>query len=54
MREDRIAKIVQSMERHGMEQMIISDPSTIFYLTGRFVTPGSRLLVLYQIGRAHV
>ena len=47
MREDRIAKIVQSMERHGMEQMIISDPSTIFYLTGRFVTPGSRLLVLY-------
>lgn len=47
MRTDRIGKIVESMERHGMDQMIISDPSTIFYLTGRFVAPGFRLLVLY-------
>ena len=47
MRLDRISKIVQGMEQHGVEQMIISDPSTIFYLTGRFVAPGFRLLVLY-------
>lgn len=51
MRTDRVDKIVRSMERHGMDQMIISDPSTIFYLTGRFVSPGFRLLVLYLDAR---
>lgn len=46
MRMDRIEKIVKGMEENGIEQMIISDSSTLFYLTGRFAASGSRLLAL--------
>ncbi len=49
MRTDRVQKIVESMKKNGVDQMIISDPSTIFYLTdiGKFVAPGERMLVLF-------
>lgn len=47
MRRDRIEKIVKSMGQHHMDQMIISNPSTLYYLTGWFVSPGERLLALY-------
>lgn len=47
MRTDRIEKIVKGMRAHGMDQMIISDPSTIYYLTGRFGPSGGRLFALY-------
>ncbi len=46
MREDRIDKIVDGMRNNKMDYMIISDPSTIFYLCGKFVEPGSRMLVM--------
>ena len=35
------------METEGLDQMIISDPYAIYYLTGRFIDPGERLLALY-------
>ena len=47
MRTDRIDKIVKGMREQGMDQMIISDPSTLYYLTGRFAPPGGRLFALY-------
>ncbi|MET3571185.1 Xaa-Pro dipeptidase [Enterocloster citroniae] len=34
------------MRQHNMDQMVISDPSTIFYLTGKFVASGARLFAL--------
>lgn len=46
MRIDRLNKIVAGMKEAGVDQMVISDPSTIFYLCDRFVSPGLRLLVL--------
>lgn len=46
MRTDRIQKIVKGMEENGIDQMIISDSSALFYLTGRFASGGSRLLAL--------
>ena len=46
MRTDRIEKIINSMRQHNMDQMVISDPSTIFYLTGKFVASGARLFAL--------
>lgn len=46
MREDRIDKIVKGMIKTQMDYMIISDPSTIFYLSNKFVEPGSRMLVM--------
>lgn len=35
------------MEEKGIPQMIISDPVAIFYLTGKWIIPGERLLALY-------
>lgn len=46
MRKDRILKILDEMKRNEMEYLIVSDPSTIFYLAGRFVSGGSRMLVM--------
>lgn len=43
----KLNKILKAMEENAMPQMIISDPVTIFYLTGKWIHPGERLLALY-------
>ena len=35
------------MEEQGIPQMIVADPVAIFYLTGKWIFPGERLLALY-------
>ncbi|MBS5463817.1 MAG: aminopeptidase P family protein [Clostridium sp.] len=47
MNTQRLEKVLKKMETEGLEQMIISDPYAIYYLTGRFIDPGERLLALY-------
>lgn len=47
MKENRVNRILKSMEAKGISQMIISDPTAIFYLTGKWIYPGERLLALY-------
>ena len=44
---NKVNRILKSMEEKGVPQMIISDPPTIFYLTGKWIIPGERLLALY-------
>ena len=44
---NKISRVLKSMEEKGVPQMIISDPTTIFYLTGKWIHPGERLLALY-------
>ncbi len=43
----RIDKVLKEMEARGLEQLLISDPPSIFYLTGRWILPNERLLALY-------
>ena len=47
MNTQRLEKVLKKMETEGLDQMIISDPYAIYYLTGRFIDPGERLLALY-------
>lgn len=47
MKENRVNSILASMEAQGIPQMIISDPVAIYYLTGKWIHPGERLLALY-------
>lgn len=47
MNESRLKKVLDKMEQKGIHQMIITDPASIFYLTGRWILPGERLLALY-------
>ncbi|MCB7304975.1 Xaa-Pro peptidase family protein [Bariatricus massiliensis] len=44
---NKVSRILKSMEEKGIPQMIISDPVAIFYLTGKWIAPGERLLALY-------
>lgn len=46
MKENRVQKILDSMKSQEVSQLIISDPASIFYLTGRWILPGERMLVL--------
>lgn len=45
--EERVSRVLYNMEKMGLEQMIISDPPSVFYLTGRWILPNERLLALY-------
>ena len=46
MNSQRLSLMKSLMLAHGTDQIIICDPSTIFYLTGKWFSPGERLLVL--------
>lgn len=46
MRTDRIEKMIRGMGEHHIDQMIITDPSNLYYLTGRFAPSGARLFAL--------
>lgn len=43
----RTDRIVRKMQERELVSLLVSDPSTIFYLTGTWMHPGERLLILY-------
>ncbi|MCF4151527.1 aminopeptidase P family protein [Dethiosulfovibrio sp. F2B] len=47
MNRTRLDAVLASMEKKGIPQMIVSDPCAIFYLTGKWILPGERMLALY-------
>ena len=47
MYQQRISRVLAALENMGLEQMIVSDPDSIWYLTGYYVEPFERLLALY-------
>lgn len=47
MNTNRVDRILKSMSEHNLPQMIISDPVAIFYLIGKWIHPGERMLALY-------
>lgn len=47
MKGNRLERVIKNMEKHGLSQMLITAPSSIFYLTGKWIDPGERLLALY-------
>ncbi|MBP2650290.1 MAG: peptidase [Firmicutes bacterium] len=47
MNQVRLNKVLQGMENSNIPQMVICDPSSIFYLTGKWIFPGERMLALY-------
>lgn len=56
MKQARLQRVIANMERMGLPQLLISDPDSIYYLTGIGYDPGERLLALYldTEGRAHL
>jgi Xaa-Pro dipeptidase len=47
MKNLRLKRILINMEKNRLEQMIITSPASIFYLTGKWIEPGERMLALY-------
>ena len=45
--ENRSQRVLEALHSQGLDQMLISDPDSIWYLTGIHVDPGERLLALY-------
>lgn len=46
MKEARVAKVLQKMNDCGLTQIIVSEPSSVFYLTGKWIEPMERMLAL--------
>lgn len=42
----RLERVRAEMAAHGLTQLIVSDPTTIFYLTGLHIDPGERMYCL--------
>ncbi|GAA0126026.1 Xaa-Pro peptidase family protein [Clostridium sp. CTA-19] len=47
MKQNRLNKVIEGMNDRKITQLLISDPAAIFYLTGKWIHPGERLLALY-------
>lgn len=47
MNTNKLNRILSRMKDNDLSQMIICDPAAIFYLTGKWIFPGERLLALY-------
>lgn len=46
MYEKRVNRVVEEMVKRQQGQLLVSDPATIFYLTGKMIEPGERLVTL--------
>lgn len=44
---ERMKNALKELKKNGLEQMIVTDPSTIYYLTGEHVAPFERVFALY-------
>lgn len=47
MDQNKLSRVLESMKEAGIEQLIISDPAAINYLTGRYIDCMERMQVLY-------
>lgn len=47
MNQGRLERVIDIMKKNEVPQLIISDPVAIFYLIGKWIHPGERLLALY-------
>ena len=54
MKQQRLERVIRNMEAQGLHQLIVSDPESIYYLTGIGYDPGERLLALYLNDKGEV
>lgn len=47
MKESRVAAVLENLENMGLSQVLLTDPISIFYLTGRLIQPLERFYGLY-------
>lgn len=47
MKQNRVNNVIKLMKDQGLNQMIVTSPASIFYLTGKWISPGERMVALY-------
>lgn len=47
MNQSRISRVIENMKQHGLDQILVTATPSVYYLTGRWVSPGERMLALY-------
>lgn len=47
MNNHRLNQVLEMMRVEKIPQMLVSDPASVFYLTGKWIHPGERLMSLY-------
>ncbi len=47
MNESRIERVLENMQKSGLEQIVVTSTSSVYYLTGIWVEPLERMLALY-------
>lgn len=47
MNQQRLARVRQAMAEQGLEQILVTAPASVYYLTGLWVSPMERMWVLY-------
>jgi Xaa-Pro dipeptidase len=46
MNKSRIQRVIKNMDAMGLSCILVSAPHSVYYLTGRFINPGERMLAL--------
>jgi Xaa-Pro dipeptidase len=55
MYQERVNQVLSKMETLNQTQLVVSDPMTIYYLTGKMIDPGERLVALiFKANGEHV
>lgn len=47
MKKERLNLVIKEMKNNNLSQLIVTSSASIFYLTGRWISPGERMLALY-------
>lgn len=47
MKKQRVLNVIRKMESMSLSQMIVTSPASIYYLTGKWMSVGERMIALY-------
>ncbi|AOR22328.1 M24 family metallopeptidase [Clostridium taeniosporum] len=47
MKTNRVLNVIKEMKLQGLSQIIVTSPASIYYLVGKRISPGERMVVLY-------
>lgn len=47
MKKQRVFNVIREMEKNNLSQMVVTSPASIYYLTGKWISAGERMIALY-------
>lgn len=47
MKDQRLANVLKKMQTMNLSQMVVTSPAAIYYLTGKWISTGERMIALY-------